>query len=114
MINQEFSYRDLTCFDLSNTTGLNNTEIHGSCFSSKEPNTVVFPEGMSGVVFTGCIIENIFIPNGNSIGDNCIYRNIKKQSDGNVWVLDELLKPIEPVDKVIFMEEGRNIDPAKL
>ena len=105
----------------------NNTEIVGSCFyqeslwdgdslsaSPKDPLVDVFPPSMTGVTFVRCNLDNCNIPAGNVVGERCSHRKLRVQNDNEDWVLDGSSKPLEPVDKKRFEEDGKSIDPKDI
>ena len=123
-INEKYSYKAYSYHGLSfknrPASEFNNTTIKGSCFYQdwKEGESVVkdiFPDGMVGVEFKNCNIDNLFIPVGNTVvgGTN---KKIKEQNDKEDWVLNDSLEPVEPITKEIRLKAKvpMNIDPKKL
>ena len=98
----------------------NNSEIKGTCFyqEAKENDVEVlkdiFPDAMIGVVFERCNLDNVLIPNGNTVGMRSSNQRIKIQADLTDWKLDNTLKPIEPIDKKTRLREGISIDPKDI
>lgn len=90
-----------------------NSEIVGSCFAQEEPFADVFPPAMTGVTFTGnCNLGNCNIPSGNTIiGTN---RHYKEQNDGECWIVDSSLKPIEPLSPKRYDKFGLSKNPKDL
>lgn len=97
MINKEYSYRDFTNKSLSkiDPKELNDTEIVGSNFyqeaklndsvlSVKKDN--IFPAGMKGVKFIRCNLDNVSVPEGNTVDATCINRIIKVDVDNSDYV----------------------------
>ena len=116
MINEKYSYKDFmdkTFLDVP-VKEFNNTLIVGSCFyQQEEPNKKVFPEGMKGVTFVKCNLDNVYISKGNKIETGC-HRKLKSQNDLSDWVLDDELNPIEPMDKKEREKLGLSIDPKDI
>jgi len=117
--NQEFTYddkyshKDFTGRRLTDAKDLNGITIFGSCFSQEIPDTKVFPNDMTGVVFYNCNLDNVFISDGNStIG--CSQRKFKVQNDLMDWILDKDLKPAEPIMKKEFEKLGISTDPKDI
>lgn len=117
MINEKYSFKDFSGRDLSEVDPLelNNTTIKGSCFyQENNPDSVIFPVGMIGVIFERCNLDNVSVPAGNIIRADCINRRIKVQIDKEDWIIGPDLKPIEPVEKERFISEGKSIDPIDI
>lgn len=111
--NDEYSHKDFTGRKLLNAKDLNGITIFGSCFSHEIPGTKVFPDDMKDVTFINCNLDNVYIPAGNqTIG--CSQRKFKVQNDLMDWILDEDLKPKEPIMKKEFEKLGISIDPKDI
>ena len=112
---------------------LNDTEIVGSCFYQEDkPDAFVFPDGMKGVTFRRCNLDNVYIPPGNTVvtegWEACCQKRIMVQPptpkakpdkddppDGPIdWIVDKDNKPVEPLNKRQFEEEGRSLDPKDI
>lgn len=69
------------------------TVIENSTFAAETPDTVVFPDGMKGVRFKRCNLDNVVIPPGNpDLGDheNVSRRRFKANpADGKDWEVDQ-------------------------
>lgn len=96
-INQKYSYKDFSdqSFKEVNSNEFNNTEIIGSCFFQKEPNTDIFPI-IKGVKFTKCNLDNVLIPSGNIIGEKTSTNRIKLQNDLMWWNVNINKEPTTP------------------
>jgi hypothetical protein len=102
MINEKYSYKAFPYHNLSfkhiPAKEFDNTEIVGSCFyqeyTTVDTNVVkdIFPNGMKGVTFIKCNLDNVLIPQGNTIDGGC-NRIIKVQNDLNDWELNEDFTP---------------------
>lgn len=114
-LNKEYSYKDFTYKDLTKTDPAtwNDTEVIGSNFYQKVPKTVVFPAGIKGVTFTNCNLDNVVVPNGCTVKGGC-HRWIARQKDGEDWILDESLVPVEPINKAIFTKLGLSTSTASI
>ena len=134
-INRQYSFGDFMGQSLRDVPvkELNDTEIVGSCYYQEDsPDALVFPDGMKGVTFRRCNLDNVYIPPGNTVitegEDYCCTKRIMGQpptpkakpdkddpSDVCVdWIVDEENRPVEPLDKKRFIEEGRSIDPKDI
>lgn len=98
----------------------NNTVIKGSCFYQEalenDPNFDIFPDGMTGVIFIGCNLDNINIPIGNEVV-GCSQKRIKVQNDWDDWLMeykDGKWKPKEPIDKEQRLDANLSIDPKDI
>lgn len=92
---------------------LNNTEIVGTSFAQEEPNTKVFPDGMTGVVFVKCNLDNCIIPLGNTVLGGT-HKQHAKQNDGEHWVLDKALQPVEPLVPSRYDRLGLSKEPKDI
>ena len=114
-INEKYSYKDFThkTFTSTKPEEWNDTEVVGSCFYNETPKTNVFPDGIKGVKFVRCNLDNVVIPKDCTMegGTNKL---IKVQNDLNDWVLDENLDPVEPLNKARYVKLGISYDPADL
>ena len=113
--NEKYSHKDFTHKILTDTAPeeWNDTEVVNSCFYNETPLTKVFPDGIKGVKFIACNLDNIVIPEGCTVegGTNKL---IQVQKDGEDWILDKDLNPVEPVNKAMFVKLGLSIDPVAL
>ena len=111
----------------------NDTEIVGSCFYQEDrPGSQVFPPPMTGVTFRRCNLDNVFIPPGNTVvtegWEACCQKRIMvfpptpkahpkpdDEPDGCMdWIVDKANRPVEPMDRRRFEEEGRSLDPKDI
>lgn len=122
-INEKYSYKAFPYHGLSfkdrPASEFNNTTIRRSCFYQEwaEGDTEIikdiFPLGMVGVIFEECNLDNVLIPLGNT-NKNSINKKIKAQNDLEDWVLDNSLKPKEPMNKEQRLKAGVSIDPKDI
>lgn len=105
-----FKYNDLTGVG---SVEFNNSEIIGSSFSQREPYTDVFPVGMTGVTFINCNLDNCKIPVGNTVsgGTN---KHFRIQNDRELWIVDDKIEPIVPLDEVTFDRCKISKDPRDI
>lgn len=121
-INKKYSFADFMhqSFKDRPAPDFNDSEVKGSCFyqEAKENDTEVlkdiFPDGMTGVIFQRCNLDNVLIPLGNTVESNCTNRKIKIQNDWQDWILDVSLKPEEPMDKARRLRKGVSVDPKDI
>ncbi len=95
----EFSFKDFTGRSNLEVLGI----IYGSCFSQEIPDSRIFPDTMTGVTFIKCNLDNVFIPNGNTVID-CSQRRFKVQNDLNDWITDDKGVPTEPINAKVFIK----------
>jgi hypothetical protein len=118
--NPKYSFEDFTNKKLSDVTDINNSVIIGSCFyqetdiQQEDPCVEVFPSNMTGVTFIECNLDNVYIPPGNIVDPSCSCKRIKRQNDGELWILDGALKPIKPLHRERLLEIGENVLPEGL
>ena len=123
MINEKYSHQGFPYHGLSlrdrPASEFNDTEIIGSCFYQEwiegESEVVkdIFPDGMKGVTFKGCNLDNVFILKGNSL-EGCTNKTIQVKNDLSDWILDKDLNPTEPMDKKERLAKGISIDPKDI
>lgn len=120
-LNEKYSYRDLSkrCKDCDFSKvpieEINDTEIIGSGFGKGIPwDSSMFPEGMKGVTFIRCNLDNCVVPEGNTIGQGCTNKHHMVMNDGENWIVDKDLKPIEPLKAYRFDKYSLSKDPADI
>lgn len=91
--NSQFSFRDFSNRTLveRDVELLNDSTIVGSCFSQNEPDTVVFPADVSGLVLEKCNLENAMIPAGVTVGNGCLQQRFSTQADGDFRLTAEAM-----------------------
>ena len=104
-INDKYSFKAYPYHKLSfkdrPASEFNDTEIIGSCFCQEnKPDSDIFPNGIMGVIFKKCNLDNIYVPPGNTIKEGT-HKKIKVQKDGLDWLLNDDLTPKEPLNKEI-------------
>lgn len=101
----DYSRKDFTGRTLVEATDLNGQTIRGSCFSQEVPDSHIFPEDMTGVTFINCNLDNVFIPDGNTLQD-CSNRRFEAQNDLNDWEIDHNDDPVKLVNSLILDKLG--------
>ena len=115
-INEKYSYKDFMHKSFRDVSAqeFNGTVIVGSCFYQEgKPNTAIFPNGMVGVTFRNCNLDNVYIPAGNTV-EGGTHKKIRVMNDLDDWILDKDLKPVEPINKEQRLEAGISIDPKDI
>lgn len=114
-MNEKYSYKDFTYKTFLDTKPeeWNDSEVVGSCFYNEKPKSVIFPEGIKGVKFIRCNLDNIVIPKDCTVEGGC-NKLIQVQKDGEDWLLDNDLNPVEPLNKATYVKLGLSISPAAL
>lgn len=102
--NEEYSFKNYT--RMSGISIPNGTIVYRSCFSQDNPDTPVFKEGMIGVTFYNCNLDNVLIPVGNIVGAENTQKRFRIQNDLNDWIVDTNNKPIEHFYKRKFEKLG--------
>lgn len=118
MINEKYSFKDFTGMDLSRHDPAGFTGIiKGSCFAqeflfNEEPvPRSIFPVGIY-CIFERCNLDNVLVT--QVMTDDCSNRVIKVQNDREDWVLDGQGKPLEPVNKRMFIKAGIPLEPRHI
>lgn len=110
----DYSRKDFTGRTLIEATDLNDQTITGSCFSQETPDSEIFPVGMTGVTFINCNLDNVVIPDGNTLID-CSNRRFQVQNDLNDWEIDHNDEPVKLVNSLVLDKMGIDQpDPASL
>lgn len=116
-LNEKYSYRDLSIRTMDSreipVEELNNTTIKGSGFGRRVPYGDCFPKDMTGVVFIDCNLDNCVAPEGNTVigGTN---KQHAVMNDGENWIVDKDLKPVEPLKPYRFDAYNLSKDPADI
>lgn len=97
------SFKDFTGRVLTDETlyNFNGKTIYATCFSQETPGAIVFPDGMKGVTFVKCNLDNVTLP-VDSIIIGCSQRQFEVQNDLNDWLVDENKNPVIPVDHEVY------------
>lgn len=90
---EEWSFKNFTNQDLSDRA-LSGKVIYSTVFYNEKPNSEIFPPGMKGVIFIKCNMDNLVIPEGNTLIE-CTQRKFEAQEDGKDWLLDEDGNPLK-------------------
>ena len=123
-INEKYSFKSFPVRDLSfkdrPASEFNNTTIKNSSFyqlwkEGDQDGIVrdIFPDGMTGVLFLNCNLDNVYIPSGNELKHSS-NKKIAIQNDLSDWILDNTLRPVEPLDKEDRIKRGVSIDPKDI
>jgi len=119
-VNEKYSYKDFLnqSFKKEKAEDFNNSIIIGSTFYQEwvegDIKKDIFPEGMTGVIFKKCNLDNVEVPVGNTVDKSSVNKKIKVQNDLEDWILDKDDNPVEPIRKEKFVEYNLSIDPADI
>lgn len=116
-VNKKYSYKDFMDKSLkgADVAELNNSTIIGSCFYQQEnPDADIFPDGMTGVIFQRCNLDNVLVTAENTVDESNTHKKLKTQKDKCTWILDADNKPLEPLNKSKFIELDLSIDPLDI
>ncbi len=109
-----YDNKNYTGQDLSNRRDMDGLVIEGLCLSQEIPNSRVLPPQLTGVTFSYCNLDNVFIPPGN-VAKNCSTRTFKVQNDGEDWHVDpQSLLPIAPLNLEDYLFLKLDPSPAAL
>lgn len=121
-INKQYSYKGFPYHGLSfknhPAAEFNNSSIIGSCFYQQwldDGATMkdIFPVGMTGVTFSKCNLDNVYVPPGNTI-DGGTHNSLRAQNDMEDWLVDAMDKPIGPLHPKRFDDVGLSKDPKDI
>ena len=113
-ISEKYSHKDMTGWDLSREGNMNGLVIYNSCLSNETPDAQILPQGLYGATFIACNLDNVLVPEGNTVID-CTTRRYEVQNDLEDWVVDsESRTPIEPLNRKHFESLGLSIDPKSI
>lgn len=122
-INEKYSYKAFpyhrVSFKSIPAKEFNNTIIVGSCFYqewTEGDKTIVkdiFPNGMTGVIFKQCNLDNVLVPIGNTVQSGT-HKKIKFQNDLENWILNKDETPKEPINKEQRLEANVSVDPKDI
>ena len=130
-VNEQFSYQDFTDIVLLDVDPkeLNDSEIIGSCFCQQcvladAPPIRVFPDGMTGVTFRRCNLDNVLVPDGNTVLtkqanglQGCSQQIIMPTNDGESWLWErdkadhDKLKPTKPMNYDERVRDEKSVSP---
>ncbi len=123
-INVKYSFKDFSGQDFGGLLADEfRDEIKGSCFAQEvahgatipDGGVRIFPAGMTGVTFTRCNLDNVYVPLGNTVSGSCAHRYVQAQNDREDWVLNKATKtPLKPINKKLFIKLGLSIDPIDI
>jgi hypothetical protein len=104
-----WNFKSLPEYDFNGKT------ICNSNFYNEQPNSDIFPDGMHGSTFNGCILTNVIVPDGNTVSEDCVIGSVQIQNDGEDWKVDsKTLEPIEPINKEKFVNLGISTKPEDI
>lgn len=91
-IDETRSFKDLT----NQYHGLipEGTVVYSSSMYSETPGFHAFDTNTHGVTFVKCNLDNVVIPDGNTL-INCSTKRFKSQPDGFDWLVDAQNNPTE-------------------
>jgi hypothetical protein len=122
-LNEKYSYKTFVSPDFRSIDPeeFNNTCIKSSYIShdvsmdrTGDIEVDVFPQGMTGVEFVKCILNNVKIPSGNTVSADSDNQRIQMKNDMAVWVVDNTGKAIRPHDETWFDRLGVSKDPRDI
>lgn len=83
------SNKDMTGWNLSQRTDMDNKVIYNICLSNETPDAEVLPANLTGATFIASNLDNVLVPEGNTIID-CLTRRFQVQNDNEDWFLEEI------------------------
>lgn len=121
-VNEKYSYKDFMdkSFKEAKASEFNNSTIVGTCFyqnwkeGDKDIVKDIFPDDLVNVEFEKCNLDNVKIKLGMTADDTNTKKKIQVQNDLEDWILDKDLKPVEPIEKNMFLELQISVDPKDI
>lgn len=92
-ISDKYSFKSLMNRSHTDETDMSNLIIYMSSLYNEQPDSRIFPSGMTGTTFINCNLDNLIIPPGNTVIGGSHIR-FKAQEDGFDWELDQNNQPI--------------------
>ena len=117
-LNEKYSFGDFThkSFKDQPTKDFDNSCIKGSCFyqeskyGEEEVVKDIFPDGIKGVEFVRCNLDNVLIPADNTVDKRSSKNKVQVQNDLDDWILNDDKTPKEPMNKESRIELGISVD----
>lgn len=78
------------------------------CFSQETPDADIFPEGMVGVTFLNCNLDNCLVPPGNTVVGGS-QRRFEAQNDLRDWEVDAKNAPVTVIDEEVWAKKGYSV-----
>lgn len=113
-VDDKYSFKDFTGWDLTNRKDMNDIVIYGSCFSNETPDAKVFPEDMSGVTFIVCNLDNCTIPDNHNTVLEGSQRRFKVQNDLRDWEINALNQPVKVLNEEYWIQQGISVRPETI
>ncbi len=114
--NLNYHYDQDICADLSHRRinlidrNWNDFVFYALDFSQGSPDTHIFPEDMTGAVFINCNLDNVFLPEGNTVIGGT-KKKFRVQNDGRDWYLNEQDQPTRPTNEKYWVKHDTFTDP---
>lgn len=86
--------------------------VYQTCFSQETPDSHIFRPAMTGVTFRNCNLDNVFVPNGNTVMPGCSTRRFALQNDLRDWEINASGVPIRVLNERYWQQQGFAVDPA--
>lgn len=109
-MHDQFSWKIFRGIFVDIPDGMN---VYHSDFSKEIADIHIFRDDMKGVTFYNCNLDNIFIPEGNTL-IGCTNDRMARQNDYRDWYIDEEDKPVKLVNEDQWIERGTWTDPARI
>lgn len=110
---EEYSFKDFTGESFVDKQIIPGTIICRSCFSNETPDARIFQEQMVDVTFIEGNLDNVHIPEGNTVL-GASQKRFKIQNDLRDWQIDEQDRPIKVLGKDYWEEKGISVDPVEI
>lgn len=115
---EELSFRDFTGWEFLSRPeyDFNNKVVYATCFSQENPDSIVFPENLSGTIFLNCNLDNVSIPVGCEVimFNGGSQKTFQVQNDLRDWELDDKGDPVKVLNEKYWIQKGITVDPEHI
>ena len=108
------SFKDQPAKDFDNSCIKGSSFYQESLYGDSKIVKDIFPDGIKGVEFVRCNLDNVLIPLDNTVDERSTNKKIQVQNDLEDWVLNEDKTPKEPMDKEKRLIAGITINPVDI
>ena len=110
-VDDELSFKIFTNWNLKeHQFDFNGKTVYASSFYNETPDSDILPDGIKDVTFLKCDLNNIIIPEGNTVID-CSQERIELMNDMRDWITDPEGNAQKVVGEEYWVSKGVSVDP---